>query len=115
MNRVAANLPARLSSSSEEITMEPDGLQTFIDDVGLVVSSTDDEYEITKRVAEGRAPRDILSRLAPLRASGRGRRAHRDRCRQLGRLGCRLAHRALGALILFPVVLVATLCLRDTR
>jgi 3-mercaptopropionate dioxygenase len=52
MNRVAANLPARLSSSSEEITMEPDGLQTFIDDVGLVVSSTDDEYEITKRVAE---------------------------------------------------------------
>jgi hypothetical protein len=52
MNRVAANLPARLSSSSEEITMEPDGLQTFIDDVGLVVSSTDDDYEITKRVAE---------------------------------------------------------------
>jgi hypothetical protein len=52
MNRVAANLPARLSSSSEEITMEPDGLQTFIDDVGLVVSSTDDEHEITKRVAE---------------------------------------------------------------
>jgi predicted metal-dependent enzyme (double-stranded beta helix superfamily) len=52
MNRVAANLPARLSSSSEEITMEPDGLQTFIDEVGLVVSSTDDEYEITKRVAE---------------------------------------------------------------
>jgi hypothetical protein len=35
MNRVAANLPARLSSSSEEITMEPDRLQTFIDDVGL--------------------------------------------------------------------------------
>jgi hypothetical protein len=35
MNRVAANLPARLSSSSEAITMEPDGLQTFIDDVGL--------------------------------------------------------------------------------
>ena len=52
MSRVAANLPARLSSSLEEITMEPDGLQTFIDDVGLVVSSTDDEYEITKRVAE---------------------------------------------------------------
>jgi hypothetical protein len=32
--------------------MEPDGLQTFIDDVGRVVSSTDDEHEITKRVAE---------------------------------------------------------------
>jgi hypothetical protein len=52
MNRVAANLPARHSSSSEEITMEPDGLQTFIDDVGLVVSSTDVEHEITKRVAK---------------------------------------------------------------
>jgi hypothetical protein len=52
MNRVAANLPARHSSSSEEITMEPDGLQTFIDDVGRVVSSTDDEHEITKRVAK---------------------------------------------------------------
>jgi hypothetical protein len=26
MNRVAANLPARRSSSSEETTMEPDGL-----------------------------------------------------------------------------------------
>jgi predicted metal-dependent enzyme (double-stranded beta helix superfamily) len=33
--------------------MNPDGsLQTFIDDVGLVVGSSDDEYEITKRVAE---------------------------------------------------------------
>jgi 3-mercaptopropionate dioxygenase len=32
--------------------MEPDRLQTFIDDVGLVVSSTDDEHEITARVAE---------------------------------------------------------------
>ena len=33
--------------------MEPDGhLRSFIDDVGLVVGSTDDEYEITKRVAE---------------------------------------------------------------
>jgi hypothetical protein len=52
MNRVAANLPARHSSSSEEITIEPDGLQTFIDDVGLVVSSTDDEHEITERVAK---------------------------------------------------------------
>ena len=41
MNRVAA-----------KITMEPDGLQTFIDDVGLVVSSTDDEHEITERVAK---------------------------------------------------------------
>jgi hypothetical protein len=30
MNRVAAKLPARHSSSSVEITMEPDGLQTFI-------------------------------------------------------------------------------------
>jgi hypothetical protein len=27
--------------------MEPDGLQTFIDDVGRVVTSTDDEHEIT--------------------------------------------------------------------
>jgi hypothetical protein len=43
MNRVAANLRACRSSSSEEITMEPDGLQTFIDDVGRMVSSTDDE------------------------------------------------------------------------
>lgn len=41
--------------------MEPFRLQTFIDDVGLVVSSTDDEYEITKRVAE---------RLSALLASG---------------------------------------------
>ena len=32
--------------------MEPDGLQPFIDDVGRVVSSTDDEYEITRRVAK---------------------------------------------------------------
>lgn len=33
--------------------MKPDGaLQTFIDDVELVVGTTDDEYEITKRVAE---------------------------------------------------------------
>jgi hypothetical protein len=52
MNRVAANLPARRSSSSEEITVVPDGLQTFIDDVGRVVTSTDDEHEITKRVAK---------------------------------------------------------------
>jgi predicted metal-dependent enzyme (double-stranded beta helix superfamily) len=37
MNRVAA---------------EPDGLQTFIEDVGLVVSSVDDEHEITERVAK---------------------------------------------------------------
>jgi predicted metal-dependent enzyme (double-stranded beta helix superfamily) len=51
MNRVAAQ-PTRAPSSSEEITMEPDGLRTFIDDVGRMVSSTDDEYEITKRVAE---------------------------------------------------------------
>jgi predicted metal-dependent enzyme (double-stranded beta helix superfamily) len=32
--------------------MPPDRLQTFIADVGLVVSSTDDEHEITARVAE---------------------------------------------------------------
>ena len=32
--------------------IEPDRLQTFIDDVGLVLSSTDDEHEITARVAE---------------------------------------------------------------
>ena len=32
--------------------MEPDRLQTFIDEVGLVVSSTADEHEITARVAE---------------------------------------------------------------
>jgi predicted metal-dependent enzyme (double-stranded beta helix superfamily) len=33
--------------------MKPDGaLHTFIDDVELVVGTTDDEYEITKRVAE---------------------------------------------------------------
>jgi hypothetical protein len=37
MNRVAANLPARRSSLSEEITIEPDRLQTSIDDVGRVV------------------------------------------------------------------------------
>jgi hypothetical protein len=41
MNRVAANRPARRSSSSEEITAEPDGLQTLVDDVGRVVTSTD--------------------------------------------------------------------------
>jgi 3-mercaptopropionate dioxygenase len=35
MNRVAADL-----------------LQTFIDDVGRVVASTDDEHEITQRVAQ---------------------------------------------------------------
>jgi 3-mercaptopropionate dioxygenase len=52
MNRLAANLPARRSSCSEEITVEPDGLQTFIDDVARVVSSTDDEHEITRRVAK---------------------------------------------------------------
>jgi predicted metal-dependent enzyme (double-stranded beta helix superfamily) len=32
--------------------MEPDRLQTFIDDVGLVVRSTDDEHDITARVGE---------------------------------------------------------------
>jgi hypothetical protein len=80
MNRVAANLPARRSSSSEEITMEPDGLQTFIDDVGLVVRSTDDEHEITKRVAERLS--DLLAQPDPpagrqhpsLLAYGRGPR-----------------------------------------
>jgi hypothetical protein len=48
MNRVAANLPARRSSSSEEITMASDGLQTFIagtnaqslPDLDLVVEGT---------------------------------------------------------------------------
>jgi hypothetical protein len=58
MNRVAANLPARRSSSSEEITTEPDGLQTFID-VGRVVSSTDDEHEITKRRPSEYAPEAV--------------------------------------------------------
>jgi 3-mercaptopropionate dioxygenase len=38
-----------------------DGLQTFIDDVGLVVRSTDDEHEITERVA---------ARLSDLLAGG---------------------------------------------
>jgi 3-mercaptopropionate dioxygenase len=32
--------------------MQPERLQTFIDDVGIVVGSTDDEYEITARIAE---------------------------------------------------------------
>ncbi|NGO12574.1 hypothetical protein G5C60_34440 [Streptomyces sp. HC44] len=33
--------------------MKPEGgLQTFVDDVGLMVGNTDDEYEITKRVGE---------------------------------------------------------------
>ncbi len=32
--------------------MEPDRLRAFIDDVGVVVSSTDDEHEITARIAE---------------------------------------------------------------
>lgn len=33
--------------------MKPDGsLQTFIDDVALVVGDTDDQHEITKRIAE---------------------------------------------------------------
>jgi hypothetical protein len=41
--------------------MEPDGLQTLNDDVGRVVSSTDDEHEITKRVA---------TRLSELLAGG---------------------------------------------
>jgi predicted metal-dependent enzyme (double-stranded beta helix superfamily) len=54
----------------EEITMEPDGaLRTFIDDVELVLGTTDDEYGITKRVAERlsallasdyRLPSDVL-------------------------------------------------------
>ena len=58
MNRAAANLHARLSSSSEEITIEPDDLQTFIDDVGLVVSSTDDEYvEGSRRITSPRTSR----------------------------------------------------------
>jgi hypothetical protein len=52
MNGVAANRPARGSSCSQETTGEPDGTQSFIDDVGRVVSRTDDDHEITKRVAE---------------------------------------------------------------
>ena len=32
--------------------MQPDRLRTFIDDVGFVVGSTDDEYEITARIPE---------------------------------------------------------------
>ncbi|MGH3318344.1 MAG: hypothetical protein ACRDO0_19540 [Nocardioidaceae bacterium] len=35
-----------------EQSEQSDRLQTFIDDVGLVVSSTDDQHEITARVAE---------------------------------------------------------------
>jgi predicted metal-dependent enzyme (double-stranded beta helix superfamily) len=42
-------------------TMDADRLQSFIDDVGLVVSSTDDEHEITARVGR---------RLSALLASG---------------------------------------------
>jgi predicted metal-dependent enzyme (double-stranded beta helix superfamily) len=61
MNRRAAIHPARRNSSSEGITMEPDDLQTFIDDVGRVVASTDGEHEITQRVAK---------RLSDLLASG---------------------------------------------
>jgi 3-mercaptopropionate dioxygenase len=41
--------------------VEPDALETFIDDVGRVVRSTDDEHEITRRVA---------ARLADLLAGG---------------------------------------------
>jgi 3-mercaptopropionate dioxygenase len=41
--------------------MELDGLLTFSDDVRLVVSSTDDEHEITRRVA---------TRLSDLLAGG---------------------------------------------
>jgi predicted metal-dependent enzyme (double-stranded beta helix superfamily) len=52
MNRAAANPYAHRSSSPEEITMEPDDLQSFIDDVGRVVTSTNDEHEITKRIAK---------------------------------------------------------------
>jgi 3-mercaptopropionate dioxygenase len=37
---------------AEGSSMRSDGLQHFIDDVGLVVSSTDDEHEITQEVAE---------------------------------------------------------------
>jgi 3-mercaptopropionate dioxygenase len=32
--------------------VEPDDLQSFIDDVGCVVTSTNDEHEITKRIAK---------------------------------------------------------------
>jgi predicted metal-dependent enzyme (double-stranded beta helix superfamily) len=59
MNRAAANPLAPRSSSAEEITVEPDDLQTFINDVGRVVTSTDDEHEITARV--GKRLSDLLS------------------------------------------------------
>ena len=36
-------------------TVEPDLLQTVVDDVGLVVSSTDGEHRITARVADLRS------------------------------------------------------------
>jgi hypothetical protein len=53
MNRVAANRPAHRSSSSEEITVEPDGLQTVIADVGRVVTSTDDEQRSQSGLRSG--------------------------------------------------------------
>jgi hypothetical protein len=40
-------------------------LQTFIDDVGLVVGSSDDQHEITKRVAQR------LSARGPTQAQGK--------------------------------------------
>jgi hypothetical protein len=52
MNRVAANLPARRSSSSEEFTIEPDGLQTFIDDVGTCGQQRRRRARDHKRVAK---------------------------------------------------------------
>jgi predicted metal-dependent enzyme (double-stranded beta helix superfamily) len=45
----------------QEPTMNADRLQAFLDEVGLVVRDTDDEHEITKRVA---------ARLSALLASG---------------------------------------------
>jgi 3-mercaptopropionate dioxygenase len=41
-----------MTELSEEVRMEPPDLQTFIDGVELVVSGTDDQYEITRRVAQ---------------------------------------------------------------
>lgn len=40
------------STLAEGVGSKPDGLQAFIDDVELVLAGTDDEQEITQRVAE---------------------------------------------------------------
>jgi predicted metal-dependent enzyme (double-stranded beta helix superfamily) len=53
MNRVAANPRARRSSSSEEITMEPDGLETFIDDDVHAVAAVGNEPTVGIHVYGG--------------------------------------------------------------